>query len=158
MALDIPVAQFFDLIGHDGSELLYPELPEPACRRGVHVQEAIEAAWTLGFSSTPFELFPQSRTSLGGPTHAVVFPAGNWERFLPFLRRKGVIECVTTSGHGHAVAFHDSVIYDPASPILYPWSREAMERRGLFTRTLWCLESRPDESQGEAERRFSAVA
>jgi len=156
MALDIPVAQFFDLVGHDGSEILYPELPEPVCRRGIHVQEAIEVAWTLGYSSTPFELFPQSRTSPGGPTHVVKFPTGNWDRFSSQIGcRKGVIECVTQIGNGHAVAFLENVIYDPASPILYPWSRDAMEQRGLITRSLWCLEARAEQTQ---ESRRSAVA
>ena len=32
-------------LGHDGSEIIYPDLPEPICRRGFHTQELFKACW-----------------------------------------------------------------------------------------------------------------
>lgn len=40
--LDVPVSEIFDWLGHDGSEILWPELPEPGCRYGFHIQEMQE--------------------------------------------------------------------------------------------------------------------
>jgi len=32
-------------LGHDGSEVLYPDLDPPMCCRGFHTQELIKASW-----------------------------------------------------------------------------------------------------------------
>lgn len=37
------VQWMFDAIGHDGSEIVWPDLPEPQCRRAFHIQECIFA-------------------------------------------------------------------------------------------------------------------
>ena len=140
MALDITVDQFFELVGHDGSEIVYPDLEGPMRRRGIHVQEAIEAAWKLGFTATPFELFPQGVSVPGGIPALVIFPPypdGNWDRFTHHLSvGRGVIECQGRRC-GHAVAFESGVIYDPDALVPYPYSRQSMEERGLFTQRLW---------------------
>src|SRR5688572_18522714 len=58
MAIDRPVQELVDLIGHDGSEVVFKGYPEPTNRRGFHFQECIEACLHLGFAVTPIELFP----------------------------------------------------------------------------------------------------
>lgn len=45
----------YELIGHDGSEIIWPGLVEPFNRRAFHIQELINVAWKLGYSATPFE-------------------------------------------------------------------------------------------------------
>ena len=55
MAMGIPVADIFAALGHDGSEVLWPDLPEPTCQRGFHVQELIRLAVKCGWSVTPIE-------------------------------------------------------------------------------------------------------
>lgn len=39
MVLDVPVKDVIQGLGHDGSEIIWPELPEPLKRRGFHYQE-----------------------------------------------------------------------------------------------------------------------
>ena len=58
MALHVPVQELIQEIGHDGSEIVFPELEEPMRRRGFHSQELIYAAWKRGFTVTPIELMP----------------------------------------------------------------------------------------------------
>lgn len=42
-------------VGHDGSHILFPDLPEPHCRRSFHVQELIRVAWDYGYGVTEFQ-------------------------------------------------------------------------------------------------------
>lgn len=53
MALGIPYAKVTELVGHDGSEIIWPELPEPLRRRGFHIQEMIRVAWMRDYLVTP---------------------------------------------------------------------------------------------------------
>lgn len=41
MALDIGIHEVFDSVGHDGSEIMWPNLSEPFNRRSFHIQEMI---------------------------------------------------------------------------------------------------------------------
>lgn len=58
MAMDITVPDIISLIGHDGSEVIYPDLPEPMCRAGFDIQEIIDVALQMGWSVTPIEACP----------------------------------------------------------------------------------------------------
>lgn len=44
LVLNKPVEQILQVIGHDGSEITWPELPEPQRRRAFHPQELVDAA------------------------------------------------------------------------------------------------------------------
>lgn len=142
MALDIPVADFFKLLGHDGGEIVYPMLAEPWCRAGIHPQEAIDVVWKLYRSATPFEYQPQS---INFPDEAlrprnVLFREGNVERFMARANGGvGVIECVTRNHTGHAVAFGHGYIFDPDGHE-YDW--HGLEERGLQPIRLWRIEAR----------------
>lgn len=39
MVIDVPMEIVCDMLGHDGSSILWPDLPEPLCRRGFHIEE-----------------------------------------------------------------------------------------------------------------------
>ena len=65
-ATGINFDEIIRLIGHDGSEIMDASLPEPYGRRGFHVQEVIEALWTLGWSVTEFDCFLY-QVSMGKP-------------------------------------------------------------------------------------------
>lgn len=140
MALNTSLDHFFQLVGHDGSEVIFDGLSSPHNSRGIHLQEAIDVALLLGFSCTPIELMPASFTVPDGPTRQLLFPGGNWPRFARYLRgNSGVAECTTRSGRGHAVAFEAGVIHDPDHLTPFTWSREEMEARGYFTQRLWLV-------------------
>lgn len=143
MALDIPITEFFSLVGHNGGKIIDPNLPDPVARAGIHLQEAIDVAWGLGYSVTPIELFPTAITTPGQEPRVVLFPGvlGNWGRFVRHLNEgRGVIECVGRHC-GHAVAFEKGRIYDPDGGE-FDYSREACESRGLITVRLWRMERR----------------
>lgn len=57
--LDVPVAEIIRQIGHDGSEVLWPYMPEPQCRRGFHPRELLEVALYYNTHFVAFEADPQ---------------------------------------------------------------------------------------------------
>lgn len=152
MALEISVTEFYRLAGHTGSEVVFPWLAEPLCRRGFHIQEAVFVAVQLGYSMTPFELFPQLAASPSANPHPpgantvmvgyggdAVQLGNNWIHFTRFIASgRGVIECKTKSSNWHAVAYDDGHIFNPEGEA-FPYSRANCESRGLFTHRLWQL-------------------
>ena len=65
MVLGLPLSVIFDEIGHDGSQIVKPELPEPMCRRGFHPQELIHLCLNHGHAATRVELYPVLCSSPG---------------------------------------------------------------------------------------------
>jgi hypothetical protein len=133
MALGVPVEQLIREVGHDGSEIIFPDLPEPMRRRGFHSQELIEAAWKRGFACTPIQLMPVVQ---GPHDYVVQFGSGNWTRFTGFIDTTfGVLE-----GRGrrcnHAVHYRYGKVWDPDGHV-YAYSREACESRGFYGNRLW---------------------
>jgi hypothetical protein len=109
MACNVSVEKILELIGHLGSEIEWPELQEPFCRRTFHTQECIWAAHKLGFSVTPFELIPQLAAD---PEHIITIPR-NFD-IIELLKGWGVITgVVKASQKRHAIAYCESDGYDP---------------------------------------------
>lgn len=152
MALGIPVSRFCEIAGHDGSDIVFPDLPDPLCRRGFHIMEAIFVARRLAFAVTPVQLFPMiSATPMAGvkPAMDVIVPynqpttgdsaENNWRYFQDLISMStGVIECTTRQNRQHAVAFQFDHIFDPDGRT-FDYSREDCEARGLFTTCLWLI-------------------
>lgn len=148
MVLGLATEEFHRLAGHDGSDIVYPWLPEPQCRRGFHIQEAVHVAMKLGRTVTPFELFPRTAPS-SPPPNALDDGAllirydnaedlgHNWDLFKHLLLTgQGVIECQMRSNNWHAVAYYFNYIFNPRGEV-YEYSRESCEARGLITTRLW---------------------
>jgi len=141
MVLDMPVADLLTIIGHDGSEVLFPSLPEPLCRRCFHIQEFIQVALLRGLAVTPVELFPVLQPTEVGPFHkTVLYADNNWRRFeVTIQNSKGIID--GTGAHlRHTVAYDHGRIYDPRAAI-YDYSRLACEAHQFYTRCAWRLDS-----------------
>ena len=136
MTLDRPVAELIEALGHDGGEIIWPNLPEPMCRRGFHSQELIHLAWRCGYTVTPFEVFPAIR-SLDGrdPNYPVIFNGNenaNWQQFFEMIRfERGIIEGQCGSGCHHAMCFDHNEIFDPDGG-QYLYSRRECERHGFY--------------------------
>ena len=135
MACGVLFNHFVDLIGHDGSALPY----KSNFRAGFHSQECIEAAYKLGFTCTPIELFPQI-TPDGVEERTICFEnMDNWDRFLLHLRvcKTGVLEGVSQKNKktiGHAVAWDGCLIYDPRG-LTYSFSEHLYNN--FVPRLLW---------------------
>ena len=140
MALDMPVADLLAAIGHDGSEIIFPSLPEPLCRRCFHVQELIQVALARGLAVTPVELFPVLQPTEAGPFHkTVLYPDNNWRRFEETIRASLGVIAGTGARLGHTVAYDHGRIYDPRGPI-YDYSRLACEAHQFYTRCAWRID------------------
>lgn len=139
MALKISVEYAVSLIGHDGGEIIFPELQEPICRRGFHTQELIELAMSFGESPTPFQMFPSTRSECG--QYEYTLHTGSQcdkrrELFSKLIHRtQGVLE---GRGHvcHHAVAYDTGKILDPDGRE-YPYSIENCEAQGFYGKQLW---------------------
>jgi len=118
MALDVQAGFLIRKLGHDGSRVVRPGLPEPHCYLGFHVQELISYAWWLGYAVTPFEANPRSSVGDGAVAN-IHFPEGNVGRMLAALRQStGVLtgQSAATGSH-HAVAWDGEKIYNPTGKI-----------------------------------------
>lgn len=142
MALDIPVDQFIQEIGHDGNELICPSLPEPAGRRGFHEQECVTAALNHGFACTPIEVFPASLFATGHK-QVILFPHdatdldGNYGRFTRHVNTaRGVLIGMGIRTR-HAVAFDRGMVINPDTGGMFPFSFEDCESRRFFPSALW---------------------
>ena len=136
MALDIPLADVLHDVGHDGREIVWPNLPEPLCRRGFHPQELIDICLARGYAVTRIELAPAMATVPNGPELRLFADKRAWQRFVQVIRNSlGVIEGVCLRS-GHAVAYDHGRIFDPEGRE-YDYSPEACERRGFYTQHLW---------------------
>lgn len=54
MVLDVPVFEVIKELGHDGSQIVFPQSPEPWNMGGWHPQEFKLLCWNHGFSVTEF--------------------------------------------------------------------------------------------------------
>lgn len=137
MALDIPVADLLLWAGHDGSEIIFPGLPEPANRHGHCIYELIWAAMDFGYAVTPIPLHPAIKPA-SDPTREFVLGTEiqNWRRFRRVIHESGgVIECYGPKGN-HVVAYDHGHIYDPRG-YEFPYLREVCEEKNLYTNCLW---------------------
>lgn len=135
MALNTPVNQLIERLGHDGSEVVFPELPEPARRRGFHSQELIHLAWEVGCTVTPIELFPIIAPSEGYGSVPVFYGGdsdSNWDYFNAIIAdTEGVLEGVGKACR-HAVFYTRGMIYDPDGLPIYGFSKESCAQRDFY--------------------------
>lgn len=127
MCLDMEVRDIFDILGHDGGEILFEHLPEPRCRRGHHVQELIDIAISRGFAVTEIEALPASRYG-PGDEHCYLSSAQAEARIQRYLDgHSGVLTGQAPNNTYHAVAWdHDSkIILDPVG-LRYRLDQSAM--------------------------------
>ncbi len=137
MALDIPLKTLFDRIGHDGSEIVFPG-PDPGCRRGIHIQECIDAAMGWGKAVTPVEVAPRIAPSLSVTPVNVLFGnfAGNFHRFTRVIKNGCGVITGSNAKWGHAVAYQLGFVYDPRG-FEYEFSFDACERSGFVCNCAW---------------------
>ncbi len=60
IVLGEPVDNIIKQIGHDGSEIIRPELGEPQCRKGFHIQECIKVALKYGIGVIHIDRYPST--------------------------------------------------------------------------------------------------
>lgn len=127
MALYTPVEKLIALLGHDGSEIVWPQFDEPLCRRGFHIQELIFIAWrNYSRTVTPFEALPLLQSGDGEPLEITTLPdpKDRMRELMP--HNSGVLTGLTPNGRPHAVAWDGELVYDP-NGLVYPIDRFRLE-------------------------------
>ena len=88
IVLNCPVQEIFDYLGHDGSEIIWPENKDPFNRRAFHIQEMIDFAYfEKDFYVTPFEFYPQSEVEGSEVLYLTKF-SGGYEKRIQKLNTK----------------------------------------------------------------------
>ena len=104
MCLNVEPAYIWEYLGTDGHEIWWP----PSGMRGLHIQEIIDIALTLGKPFYPIEYNPMIAPSLDVEPKEI-FQSDKKERFLSHVRA-GVSILIL---HGHACACDGTHVYDP---------------------------------------------
>ncbi len=117
MVMGVAVEELIAKVGHDGSEIIHPDLKGPAQRKGFHTQEIIDIALARGFAVTPIEPRPV-QTVYGDDEFVLQFDEN---RFHNHLKCCDGILCGKARTYWHAVAWNheEGKIYDPQGRI-YP--------------------------------------
>ncbi len=116
IVLGVPVEAIFAILGHDGSEILWPELPEPQCHKGFTLGEMIHVADRFGKY-----LVAHEKKWTHSPDGNIIIQIPN-DYFNDKLKRfNGVITGVTTQGKRHAVAWLDGEVIDPSDQTRSPY-------------------------------------
>jgi hypothetical protein len=107
----------WNLIGHDGSEMWWPELKEPHCRRGFHTQELTDAALKVGIALLEIDANPYI-TPIGDTLCKPVFDMESCNLRLIALmdRYHGLLLGDRLNGRGtHMLAWDhlEQLSYDP---------------------------------------------
>lgn len=110
---DVSEQELLEKLGHDGSQIIWPNLPDPLCRRAFHPQEFIRVGLEYGIAVIGIE-----RTSYSAPTYEAEPMARN---FLPPLHYylehfDGVLTgtCLTRDVR-HAVIWKNRSLIDPVN-------------------------------------------
>lgn len=93
-------------IGHDGLEVLWPELPEPFCFRGFHIQEVLKALLHWGVTASHFE-----REMLSAPNDNQI----PFSQHFDLTKLMATHDCVIRLG-SHFAAIVDNMFVDSAKP------------------------------------------
>ncbi len=143
-AMGQPVDRLIKKIGHDGSAISWPDLPEPLCRRGFHVQECIWAAYRSGYLVTPVEVFPRHAPTHLTPPLTILLRTeqDNWHRIATLVDAgSGVLTGKKINdgcSHGHAVAYCEGLVFD-SNGATYQYSRDNCETHHFYLQCLWMV-------------------
>ncbi len=112
MVLDKSVEEIIRCIGHDGSDIFWPNQPEPKKRRGFGYTELTTVAYKFGYVFVPF-MFPDQYWSTSDEKPVEYYPPMSFENHL--FENHDAVLIGTPNDTTHAVAWDhvSKVIYDP---------------------------------------------
>jgi hypothetical protein len=134
MVIGMPVSEFIELVGHDGSTE-----PWDGYKIGFHEQECIDIADSLGWYCTPIQRYPTIIPCAVPPMEPVTihFSIGNELRFANHLNTNGVfLGGILNTGIGHAVAWdsENQLIYDPRGMV---FALKQCRERNYYFQSFW---------------------
>ncbi len=115
MVMDIDLVELKKLIGHDGSEVIFPSSPVPYCYRGFHIQEITDQAflngWSVMYIQRQFGLEP----FMGDDPKFRIYTSD--KRMATYLKKFPGIIGGRSDDSSHAVAWDGKKVYDPRGKI-----------------------------------------
>lgn len=110
MCIDRTPKDIFDWLEHDGSKIIWPELPDPECRQGFTIEECIHYA--IADLIYPIVFWSDI---MYAPERGGFQPFNPMEKIAYYMQLKNGIVLCQGDKHGHAVAWNRSeqMVYDP---------------------------------------------
>ena len=108
-------------IGHDGQEVIYPDLSEPACLKGFHIQEILHCFLNRGKGLMLVELMPRSGPQGRSDLWHTIFDEDKAiDRFYKLIDGKKAILIGKNpeTGGNHAYAWDGEKVFDPLGRML----------------------------------------
>lgn len=99
--------ELIDMIGHNGSEKIFPDLPEPLCRRGFDPREFIFPLYLRGIDVIQIDAYLERYVNDKRYT-----TDNRTNMFLAMKDNKGVLTGINKRSNYHAVAWIDDQIHD----------------------------------------------
>jgi aryl-alcohol dehydrogenase-like predicted oxidoreductase len=131
MLLNLSVERVIQLIGHDGSEIWYPNEPEPHRRRGFTTQEFMDVAFHEGYAMMEI-LQPEAWDGENLNTRRFIdsFPfARNFEERILFYMTfaQGLVTGHYSANSYHMAAWDNTTrqIFDPSHRGVYSFDTNA---------------------------------
>jgi hypothetical protein len=118
MLLNESVENLILEIGHDGSEKLWPHVPEPECYRGFNTQELIDIAYNRGFALMQIDASPWSVSLDTEEPKRIWTDSQEDARMIQYMNNtSGIIIGQVEGGARHACAWTKNLVYDPRGHI-----------------------------------------
>lgn len=108
IVLDRKVQDVVEAVGHDGSNIVFQDLPDPQRRRSFHIQEVLIACLKLGHVFLPIY---QQLTITPNGLQKFSWICQEYDEFVS--THIGVFTGLTSGGRRHAVAWDGQEVYDP---------------------------------------------
>lgn len=114
ICLNVPVEDIFKFLEHDGSEIIYPKVPEPYCRRSFHPQELMDYCYCIHNRYVmQIENEVALMNSYNEQVYNVPLQKGRVEGYVRTHNTSVLSGQVKGNGRWHAVAYVGGTIYDP---------------------------------------------
>ena len=132
-AINVEVQTLIEKIGHDGSEIIFPDLEEPLCRRAFHVQELCIALFSLGYFVSGYDCLPLALCD-EDHMYTVEYPDEK-ALFKEIMSNSIGVGCgrIQNTNTTHAFAWNGERCYDPQG-FIYPLSRYELYSYNIITK------------------------
>jgi hypothetical protein len=114
--LEVNPSEIVKYIGHDGSQIIWPELEVPKNGRGFSIQELQDYLHNKHKKLlAPIDAMPGLRPTVEHSTYFITFPSTREWRFHTYQNRyDGILTGTNHRGNMHAWAVKSGKIIDPA--------------------------------------------
>lgn len=121
-AIDADPTTLIELLQHDGSEIIFPHLEEPLCRRGFTCPELSMVLWGIGYLVGCFDYEPTAMVDKEN-WYTVKYP--NADKLFESIMANSlgvVLARIKGTDTTHATAWNGEKCFDPMG-FIYPISR-----------------------------------